>query len=181
MKRMLVLPLVVFGCAALLTTAPGCAKQGRRRPVEGGPVDTGSGTTRAARDYLEGRWALVSFEVRPTGRDPIQVKGSGMLVYDAYGNLKMDIRVDDTTSAALSGAGVPIQGGMLSTEGRAAVDMGRKTLTYVIEGQPPLGAPSGPLATNRPRYWEVEGNVLTLSTKDDAGQIVSVGKWQKQP
>jgi hypothetical protein len=33
---------------------------------------------------------------------------------------------------------------------------------------------------SRPRYWERDGNTLTLTTKDDKGQPLSVGKWQKQ-
>jgi hypothetical protein len=32
---------------------------------------------------------------------------------------------------------------------------------------------------SRPRHWQVDGNVLTLTTKDDAGKPVSVSKWRK--
>jgi hypothetical protein len=52
-------------------------------------------------------------------------------------------------------------------------------LTYVLEGQAPLGAPSGPLALNRPRHWQVDGNLLTLTIKGDDSRPVSVGRWQK--
>jgi hypothetical protein len=159
----------------------GCASAPSQRPVKGGPVDTGHGTSRSARDYLEGRWSLVSFEVFPPGRDPIRVPGQGTLVYDAYGNLRMDIRVDAATGKALTAAGIPIEKGTLSTDGRVVADMASKKLTYIIEGTPPLGAPSGPLATNRPRYWQVDGDVLTLTTHDDQGKPLSVGRWQKQP
>jgi hypothetical protein len=69
---------------------------------------------------------------------------------------------------------------VLSTEGRTAVDLQNRTLTYIIQGQPPVGAPSGPLATNRPRHWEVTGNVLTLTTKNDKGEALSVGRWKKE-
>ncbi len=70
--------------------------------------------------------------------------------------------------------------GVVRQEGRVAVDMQNRTLTYILDGAPPLGAPSGPLASNRPRYWQVDGNVLTLTTKDDKGTPLSVGRWQKQ-
>ena len=43
-----------------------------------------------------------------------------------------------------------------------------------VEGQPAAG--TGPLAMNRPRHWQVEGNLLTLTTKDDAGNVASVGE-----
>ena len=63
--------------------------------------------------------------------------------------------------------------------GRTAIDMQARTLTYFIAGQAPLGAPSGPLALNRPRYWQVAGNILTLTTRGDDGQPLSVARWQK--
>jgi hypothetical protein len=181
LRRWLAVVLLVASVPVLATVLAGCAGRSRQRAVEGGPVETGPGTTKAARQYLEGRWALMSFEVTPPGREKIDVPGSGTLLYDAYGNLKIDIRVNEATSQALSNAGIPVQNGMLSMDGRTAIDMGRQTLTYVLEGQPPIGAPAGPLATNRPRYWQVEGNVLTLSTKDDQGNVLSVARWQKQP
>ena len=55
--------------------------------------------------------------------------------------------------------------------------MQNRTLTYVIEGQPVAG--TGPLAASRPRYWQVEGTTLTLTTKDDAGNATSIGRWRK--
>jgi hypothetical protein len=146
-----------------------------------GPVDTGPGTLAAARKYLEGRWSLMSFEVLPPGETPIRVSGNGMLTYDAFGNLDMEIRVDDQTATALRAAGIPITDGRLSTSGRTVINLQARTLTYVIKGQPPAGAPSGPLALNRPRHWQVEGSVLTLTTKGDDGQPVSVARWQKAP
>jgi hypothetical protein len=68
----------------------------------------------------------------------------------------------------------------ISAKGRTAVDLQRKALTYMLEGQPTGFVPdTGPLAPNRPRYWEVSGNVLTLTTRSDDGKPLSVGKWQK--
>jgi hypothetical protein len=86
----------------------------------------------------------------------------------------------DLTGEALTKAGIEIRGGVLSTEGRTAVDLQNRTLTYIIQGQPPVGAASGPLATNRPRHWEVAGDVLTLTTKDAKGEALSVGRWKKE-
>jgi len=34
---------------------------------------------------------------------------------------------------------------------------------------------------SRPRYWQVDGDVLTLTTKDNAGNPASVGRWRKAP
>jgi hypothetical protein len=165
---------------ALAGSLAACTGGPRLRPVSAGPVDTGAGSLTAARKFLEGRWSLESFEVFPPGGQSIRLTGMGTLVYDEFGNLRMDIRTDERTGEALTKAGIEIRGGVLSTEGRTAVDLQNRTLTYIIQGQPPVGAASGPLATNRPRHWEVMGDVLTLTTKDDKGQALSVGRWKKE-
>ena len=159
---------------ALLSLSAACGPKVAVK--KGGPVDTGPGSVVAARKYLEGRWTLESFEVFPPGKPMVPVKGQGTLSYDDFSNLSMEIRTDVETSDKLRAAGIEIQDGKISTTGRTAVDMQNRTLTYMLEGQP---ASNGPLATSRPRYWQVDGNVLTLTTKDEAGKPVSVSKWRK--
>ena len=160
--------------AALMAEAPVAA-------LQRGPAETGPGTTAAARRYLEGRWNLISFTLFPSGQPPIRVRGTGVLTYDSFGNLDVEIRVDENTAARLEAGGIRTERGVLSTSGRTVVDMQRRVLTYVLDRQPPLGAPSGPFALNRPRHWHVEGNILTLTTKDDAGMPLSVARWEKVP
>jgi hypothetical protein len=144
-----------------------------------GPVNTGPGTLAAARKYLEGRWSLLSFDVYPPGQPVIHVPGAGTLTYDGFGNLQMEVRVPADVVEPLRVAGIPTKAGVLSIGGRAAIDMQSRTLTYFLGGQPPLGAPSGPLALNRPRHWQVEGSVLTLTTKSSDGQALSIARWEK--
>ena len=149
-----------------------------------GPVDKGPGTLAAARKYLEGTWQLQTYDIMPPGRAPIHLTkdtGRGTLVYDDFGNLTMDITVDEPTAKLLAAAGIPTKNGSLYTKGKTAVDMQGRTLRFILEGQPPTGAPSGPIALNKLRHWEVDGNILTLTTKDEAGKALSVGKWQKAP
>ena len=162
-----------FVSILILTAAPACTSFGR------GPVQTGPGTLASGRQYLEGRWSLITYEVFPPGQAPIQLKGEGSLLYDAFGNLEIEIRVPPDTAQALQKAGIQTSNGMLSTKGRTVIDQQNKTLTYVIEGQPQPGAPSGAIGLNRPRYYEVNGNQLTLTTKGDDGKPTSIGKWQK--
>jgi len=168
---------MLCACAGLAIVA------GRLEPVaagqKGGPVESGPGTAAAARKFLEGRWGLLSFEVLPPGQAPIRVNGSGTLVYDAFGNLDVEIRVDEATAGALERAGISSTRGRISMSGRTAIDIQARTLTYFFAGQAPLGAPSGPLALNRTRYWQVADNILTLTTRGDDGQPLSVGRWQK--
>ena len=170
------------GVAALLAATTACAGAPRQRPLPVGEIESGAGTLTEARKFLEGRWALESFEVRPPGKEPIALKGSGVLNYDDFGNMRMEIRADQASSDLLRAAGIDIRDGVISTDGRTAVDMQNKTLTYFLEGQPSsFRTGGGPLALSRPRHWEVNGDVLTLTTRDDSGAPLSIGRWKRSP
>lgn len=84
-------------------------------------------------------------------------------------------------ASVLDRAGISSTRGRISISGRTAIDMQARTLTYFFAGHAPLGAPSGPLALNRPRYWQVAGKMLTLTTRGDDGQPLSVARWHKSP
>jgi len=163
---------------AVVATAA-CAAAPINKPIEGGPVSTGPGSLAAARKYLEGRWSLESFEVHSPGKPVVTLKGQGTLTYDEFSNLRMEIRADQAASDALRAGGIDITDGTIPSNGRTAVDMANQTLTYTIEGQPAAGA--GPLSMNRPRYWQVDGSLLTLTTKDDDGNVATVSRWRKSP
>ena len=156
-----------------------CGAAAGEKPIQLGPVDTGAGTLSSARRFLQGTWTLESFEVRPPGKPPLRLTGAGMLQYDDSGNLTMQIQADEKASDVLRALGVDIRDGKISTEGRTAIDLQNRTLTYVVEGQAPLTR--GPLGTDRPRHWVVEGSTLVLTTKDDSGQPLSIGRWIKNP
>jgi hypothetical protein len=158
-----------------------CTGGPRQRPVKGGPVDEGPGSITAARKFLEGRWTLESFEVFPPGKPSIALNGQGTLSYDDFGNLRMEIRADEKSADLLRAAGIDIRDNLISTDGRAAVDMQNRTITYLVDGERFASSSSGPLALNRPRYWQVEANQLTLTTKDANGNALSVGRWRRMP
>ena len=167
--------------AALLVGATACANASpRQRPISKGPVDTGPGTTAAARKFLEGRWVLESMVVNPPGRAPITLKGTGVLNYDDFGNMEMNIKADEASSDLLRAGGIVIPDGVIATTGRTAIDVQNKTLTYLVEGQPSaMRTGGGPLSPNRPRHWEVAGDVLILTTKDESGTPLSVSRWKR--
>jgi len=143
----------------------------------------GSSMTLAeARKFLQGRWALESFEVFPPGKDPITLKGSGFMDYDDFGNLHMEIRADQASADLLRAAGINIRDGVILTNGRTVIDLQNRTLTYFLEGQRSSTLTGGgPLATNRPRHWEVTADTLTLTTKDESGAPLSIGRWKRRP
>jgi hypothetical protein len=163
----------------LLATAVACAAGPRSRPIPTSPVESGSGTLAGARKYLEGRWSLESFEVRPPGRPPIVLKGSGFLNYDDFGNLRMEIRADEGASELLRAAGIDMRDGVISTDGRTAIDLQNRTLTYFLEDK--SVSAGGPLAPNRPRHWEVTADLLTLTTRDDSGAPLAISRWRRSP
>jgi len=166
--------------AVSLAGALACAASERQRVVSMGPVETGAGTTAAARKFLEGRWLLESAVITPPGGKPITLKGTGVLNYDDFGNLEMNIKADEASSDLLRAGGLVIPDGVISTTGRTAIDVQNKTLTYIVEGQASsMKTGGGPLSPNKPRHWEVNGDVLTLTTKDDTGAPASVSRWKK--
>ena len=158
----------------------GCGASAGERPVELGPVDTGAGTLASARKFLEGRWQLESFEISVAGKPPLTLNGGGTLVYDNMGNLRMEVQADAAATDLLRAGGIDIRGGVISTDGRTVVDMQNRTLTYVLEKQTP-GVKGGPLAMQRPRHWVVDGDTLTLTTKDEAGSPLTVARWKRSP
>ena len=167
----------VAGVAALLAAT--VAYAGAPRPLEQSQSG-GAKTLAEARKFLQGRWALESFEVRPPGKAPIFPKGSGVLNYDDFGNLRVEIRADEASSDLLRAAGINIRDGIISSNGRTVIDLQNHTLTYFIEGQPSSTATGGgPLATNKPRHWEVSDGVLTLTTRDDSGAPLAISRWKK--
>lgn len=153
---------------ALLVTAlltAHCAASPSRRPLDLEPVATGAGTLAEARRSLEGVWTLVSFEVRPPGRPAVPISATGRLTYDAYANLIMDVRADESAAQTLNDAG------LVTTERRIAVK-GRT-------GPDAAGPTSGPLALSRPRHWQLADGVLTLTTHGDDGTPISVSRWKR--
>lgn len=163
--------------AAGIGLAPACASQPSQRPVKGGAVDTGPATLAAARRYLEGTWRLETFEFHPPGRSPVILKGKGQLTYDAYANMRIEVEAEPSSVDILKASGIELRDSRIAENGRTVVDMQARTLAYVLDGQPPG---LGPLALNKLRYWQVDGNLLTLTTKDDAGKPLSISKWRKQ-
>ena len=162
----------------LLVAAAACVEAAGQKPADKAAPAAGSLT--AARKYLEGRWGLESFEVRPPGKPPIMLKGSGVLNYDDFGNLTMEIRAPQETTDLLRAAGLNIRDGVVSTKGRTVIDVPNKTLTYFLEGQrSSFETGGGPLALNRKRHWEVTEDVLTLTTKADDGTPLSISRWKR--
>src|SRR5262245_479079 len=169
-----------FLAVALIGGAAACAAKPLDRPFPAGPVKTGAGTIAEARKYLEGRWTMVSLDLFPPNEKPIKVVGSGTLTYDEFGNMDVQIKIDEATTQQVQKIGIKVPGGVISEKGQTLVDMTGRTLRFVREGEDVIRPIAHPLDIGLPRHWEVEGNTLTLRTKDAKGTVLSVGVWRKE-
>ena len=136
----------------------------------------------AACTDLEGTWSLLSFTIYPPSGAPVEMKGEGTLSFDDFGYVMMTLNADATSAALLTEAGIPMEKNRFFTWGKTIVDKRNKTLKYVkyvFEGQYPA-LTAGPTALERLCYWSVSGSTLTLTTKDESGKPLSVGRWRRQ-
>ena len=171
--------------SALLLVAGGRSVPARPRAATepiGNPVETGPDRSPRRGSILEGRWGLESFEVRPPGKPPIMLKGSGVLNYDDFGNLTMEVRADQASSDLLRAAGIEHPRRRHLHAGPHRHRPAERTSTYFLEGQRSgFATGGGPLALSRPRHWEVTQDTLTLTTKDDSGAPMSISRWRRTP
>ena len=168
-------------CAVLFSAMlSGCASAPLDKPLSTSKVDTGMGTLTDARSRLTGTWTLLSLDLFPPGEPPIHAAATGIMSYDEYSNLKVDLRLTPAAVKLAEKIGIPVTPeGSVSTVGHAVIDLQRRALSYVLEGQSPMRQAKHPLDTNLPRYWELKDNELTLRTKDEAGTVLSVAVWRK--
>src|SRR4029453_15595378 len=166
--------LIILGAAMLA----GCAGAPRVRPVKMGDVDTGANSVEAARRQLEGTWDLTSLETYASpGAAPTKAEGiTGVLSYDAYGNLRM---MGNPGSAGTLPAGAS---GLLTCSGRAVIGPVKKELRLldIKGGTDPNVTLNKELAVGRVRRYTIENGVLTISVLDAAGQPSATTTWKKR-
>jgi len=167
-------------CAVLAATLSGCAGAPSQRNIPLGKVNTGPGTLTEARQYLQGQWTLLSFDLFPPNDAPVHAAATGTMVYDEFSNMKVDLQLTPEAAALAERIGIPAPNGIVSTTGRTVIDINSRSISYVLNGQEPFRPATHPLDMNRPRYWDVKGDTLTLRTKDESGKVLSVSVWQKQ-
>jgi hypothetical protein len=167
-------------CLVLVTIGIGCTKY-QSAPPTAAPSghEKGPRTLAEAREYLVGKWTLVNMDVFPPNAPPIQNAATGSMVYDEFSNMTVTMMFNPEAAKLTEKIGIPTKDGVLTTTGRTLIDIGQRSLSYVLEGEPDYRPARHPLDTNLPRYWEANGNRLTLRTKDSAGKVLTVSIWQK--
>lgn len=175
--------LTLFGSLVL----GGCAPSARQRPIENSRVPTSGATLENARRALQGTWNLVSLNVTaPDGRTAA-IEAAGTLVSDAFGNLSIEYRMSPGGQKVLEGVGVTTPNPVITTTGRAVIDVDKQQITYVSEkaDAKPFDAElaarrNNPFALERPRFYAVGADgLLTLTTRYDDGKDAAVSRWKK--
>jgi hypothetical protein len=166
-----VLSAILVGCTKYSSAPPAAPPSGR---------DQGPRTLSEARQYLVGNWTLVSMDVFPASGPPIRNAATGTMVYDEYSNMNVKMVFSEEAARVAESIGIPIVDRVLTTNGRTLIDIGQRSLSYVLEGEPDYRPVRHPLDINLPRYWEASGNTLTLRTRDATGKDLTVSVWRKQ-
>ena len=167
--------LVAVAIAGVM--ASGCAGSPERaRPIPLGPVAQGPNSLESVRRQFEGQWDLVSAETYAASGQPHVIKAKGRLTYDAYANLTLDARFDESQEQ-MDGS----VKSLLSYKGRAVIDVVKSRLVLQdLEKRSASGAdaPEGMEAANA-RYYAFEGDLLTLTMKDAAGKTTGKTVWRR--
>ena len=172
-RQLVVVALVstmLVGCTKYSSPPPAAPPSGREQ---------GPRTLTEARQFLVGNWTLVSMDVFPPTGPPIKNAATGTMVYDEYSNMNVKMVFSEEASRVAEKIGIPIVDRTLITNGRTLIDIGARTLTYVLEGERDYRPVRHPLDTNLPRYWQADGNNLILRTKDPAGKDLTVSVWRR--
>jgi hypothetical protein len=164
------LPAIIAGCTKYQSAPPAAPPSGR---------DQGPKTLTEARQFLVGNWTLVSMDVFPPNGPPIKNAATGTMVYDEYSNMNVKMVFSEEAALVAEKIGIPIVDRTLITNGRTLIDIGARTLSYVLDGEPDYRPVRHPLDTNLPRHWQADGNNLILRTKDTTGKDLTVSVWRR--
>jgi hypothetical protein len=168
-RRWLVLIVAVAPLLAACPSAP------RVRPVKAGDVNTGPGSLEAVRRQLQGTWELIEAVAFDAAGAPTPRKADGRLTYDEYGNLTIAAKLADTTQPPSSVSG------LLAYSGRAVIDPAKSQLVLMdIKSRLPSGEPiPAEVSPDKIRFYTIEGDTLTLTSKDKSGVATARTTWRK--
>jgi len=168
--------------AAVLLTVAACTPGPLPSPRTGVPMnnpvalssEAPTGGVETVRRQLAGTWDLVSLEASPDQGGPrAAITATGTLVYDEFGNLTIDAHTTDP-DAPVAAREVP----RVSFKGRAVIDAPNSELKLMaLTGNVD---PNEVLSPDRRRKYAFEGDHLTLTSFDTAGQVTAISVWKRR-
>ena len=167
-RRWLVLIVAVAPLLAACPSAP------RVRPVKAGDVNTGPGSLESVRRQLQGTWELVEAVVFDASGKATPRKAEGRLTYDEYGNLTIDAHTTDPAAPPAAR-----EASLLAFKGRAVLDVVKHELKLMdMTGNV---NPDEVLSPERRRRYEINAELMTLSSFDASGRVTAIATWRKRP
>jgi hypothetical protein len=171
----------------LVVTAASCAAQPSQRPLRTTPVAEGPNTIDGVRKALEGRWELVSLNMRAEDGRATSVDATGVLSCDAFGNMNLEYKISDNGLKQLAGIGIKMPTTVISTSGNVVIDPKAQRITYASDDylkqafDADLAARrANPFTLERVRYYEMGADgTLTLSTRYQSGANAARSQWKK--
>ncbi len=164
-------PIVAAAVVVAAGWLAACAASPRTRPLNIGPVAGGPESVESVRRQLQGRWTLVSFQTISATGQATEVKASAELTYDEYGNLVI--------RGALTDASAGESASVLRYSGRAVVDPpNHRLVLQALQGTGGTTLPDA-VTADQVRYYEFDGEVLTLTVKDAGGRPTAVITWKR--
>jgi len=163
--------VITAGCTQAPLTRPTVAAP-MNQPVALGSTPT-EGELASARQQLQGTWDLVALQLRQDSGAFVPIRATGILTYDAFGNLTIEAR---TTDPAAPVAAREVD--KVAFKGRAVLDLVRGELKLMdFSGN---ADPNEVLAIERRRQFKIDGDALTLSSLDEQNQVTAVATWHRQ-
>ena len=160
------------GSASGPKVVPVTAGKARGTP-QGGDVATGVGTLEGVRRQLEGKWELTALQIMDATGKAVPVAATGRMAYDAYGNFDLDLEVTDAAAAKSLGS----QNAITDLKGRAVIDAAKGSLR--VQDAVPAGGGAAPDNIERVRFYQFQGDTLTLTAKDATGRVTGVTAWKR--
>ena len=147
-----------------------CHPAPRNAPLKMGPVDTGRGRSSRSDASCRVTWDLVKFETMSPQGQPTDVKASGVLTYDEFGNLTMYGKAEAPTGGPLA----------LDISGRSVIDVTKHQLKILnVTGNAQV-TEMQEVSLDRIRAYSFDGPLLRLATMDAAGHVSATSVWKKR-
>ena len=167
---------VTAAVVAGLTVAvlAGCAAAPRPDLQRGARVDTGPDSLEAVRRQLSGTWELVSFEAFTVPGEATQVRASGRLTYDEFGNLTVTGQVDEIDRERDRAT-------LFYMSGRLAFDLARRRFLILdaVTNLPFEEADFATASLDRFRHYEFVDDLLRLTVRDERGEATALLTWRR--
>lgn len=129
----------------------------------------------AVRQMFVGNYELVKYQSFPSSGEVVPRDYVARILYDAHGNMSAIGMPRDLPQRAEASSDERTVGGF-SYFGVAEIDVNEGTVTHHVVGSPIQPALVG---VGRVRYYEFDGDLLTLSIKNAEGRITGQLTWRK--